>query len=62
MFWVGGYGRCSTDGRNMCVSVVNVPGTYHIQVYADRHDQVVRDEFAKYGTEYDPLVVNAGAD
>ena len=57
-----GYGRCSTDGSNTVLIVVNAPGTYHIHVYADRNDQAVRDEFSKYGIEYDPLLVNASAE
>ncbi len=54
-----GYGFCN---NNMCTVVVNVVGKYHVHVYGDRADQAAQDEFAKYGTEYDPLVVNAGAE
>ena len=54
-----GYGFCN---GNTCTVVVNVLGRYHVHVYGDRADQAAQDEFAKYGTEYDPLVVNAGAE
>jgi hypothetical protein len=51
-----GYGFCN---GNVCTVVVNAVGTYHVHVYGDRADQAAQDEFAKYGTEYDPLLVNA---
>ncbi len=56
------YGFCSTDRRNTCTVVVNAPGKYNVHVYGDRADQAAQDEFAKYGTEYDPLLVNATAE
>ena len=54
-----GYGFCN---NNMCTVVVNAAGKYHVHVYGDRADQAAQDEFAKYGTEYDPLLVNASSE
>ena len=54
-----GYGFCN---NNMCTVVVNAAGKYHVHVYGDRADQAAQDEFAKYGTKYDPLVVNASSE
>jgi hypothetical protein len=48
-------------GEKLIVTA-NEPGLYNILLLGTRNDRAARDEFAKYGTEYDPLVVNAGAD
>jgi hypothetical protein len=48
-------------GEKLIVTT-NGPGLYNVLLLGTRNDQAARDEFAKYGTEYDPLVVNAGAE
>jgi hypothetical protein len=52
------WGETEQKTLNVCCSV---HGTYNIQVVGTRNDQIIKDDFAKFGVEYPEELLSQSA-